>query len=332
MRVLVTGGIGYIGSHTLIELIANNYETLTIDNLSNSYSSNIKNVEKIIGSKLNFLKIDLNNKRDLNNAFKKFLPDAVIHFSGLKSVEESVKFPEKYYYNNVEGTLNLINAMSIHGCKTIIFSSSATVYGNPISTPIKEDHPLNPLNPYGKSKKIIEDMLNEWSSEENTVCSLRYFNPIGSHESGIIGDNPKDDPKNIVPKIFKVLSGDENILKIFGKDYNTSDGTGKRDYIHISDLANAHLCALENISEFSAFKAYNVGTSKGTTVLELIKIFESVSNRSIPYEFFDRRKGDVEISVASSNKIREEIKWESKFSIYEAVESSWAWFLKNSSK
>ena len=315
MNILLTGGLGYIGSHVAVTLINAGYEVFIVDNLINSDIETLEKIEKITNRKVYFNEIDIRNTEGLNKIFDSNNLDAVIHLSGLKAVGESVLLPLEYYSSNVSGSINLFKVMQAHNVKKIVFSSSATVYGNPQYLPIDEDHPIDAINPYGSTKIMIENILSDLSDSDNdwSFISLRYFNPIGSHESGIIGDNPVGIPNNLMPYILKVHNGEIDHLRVFGNDYNTPDGTGIRDYIHIEDLAKGHLDALESIVNNDRLTDYiNLGTGKGSSVMEVVEAFETVSNKKIPYKIFPKRDGDAESCYADVRKAKKVLQWESK--------------------
>ena len=295
MKVLVTGGCGYIGSHTCIELLNKGYDVIVVDNLINSQIDNISRVEEITGRNVKFYRDDINDKEALRNIFRENKIDMVIHFSGYKSVGESVKEPLRYYENNIYSTLCLCEVMNEFGCKNLVFSSSSTVYGKPKKLPIKENYPLNPVNPYGKTKAIIEGLLSDLynSDKEWNIIILRYFNAVGAHESGLIGDNPNGIPNNLMPYIVKVATHEIKELSIFGNDYNTPDGTGVRDYIHVVDVARGHVLALYKLKKSKGLFTYNLGTGVGYSVLDVIDTFEKVNGVNIKYRMIARRPGDV---------------------------------------
>tara|TARA_Y100000589_G_C27105397_1_gene609846 strand:+ start:214 stop:1215 length:1002 start_codon:yes stop_codon:yes gene_type:complete len=315
MNILLTGGLGYIGSHVAVTLLNAGYEVFIVDNLINSDIETLEKIEKITNRKVYFNEIDIRNTEGLNKIFDSNNLDAVIHLSGLKAVGESVLLPLEYYSSNVSGSINLFKVMQAHNVKKIVFSSSATVYGNPQYLPIDEDHPIDAINPYGSTKIMIENILSDLSDSDKdwSFISLRYFNPIGSHESGIIGDNPVGIPNNLMPYILKVHNGEIDYLRVFGNDYNTPDGTGIRDYIHIEDLAKGHLDALESIVNNDRLTDYiNLGTGKGSSVMEVVEAFETVSNKKIPYKIFPKRDGDAESCYADVRKAKKVLQWESK--------------------
>ena len=327
--ILVTGGAGYIGTHTLIELHNANCEFVVYDNLSNSSEIALKTVEKIINKNINFVKGDIRDKEKLNEVFEKFSINSVIHFAGLKAVGESVANPLKYYDNNVNGTLVLLDVMKKHNCKKIVFSSSATVYGDPKSTPIKENFPTgNTTNPYGTSKYMIERILEDLYVSDNTfkIAILRYFNPVGAHISGLIGEDPNGIPNNLMPFITQVAVQKREYLSVFGSDYDTHDGTGVRDYIHVVDLANGHVKAIEflNSNETEPLKV-NLGTGIGYSVLDMVKAFEKASGQKIPYKLTTRRPGDIAKCYASTEYSKEVLNWEAKRSLEDMCADSWRW-------
>ncbi len=329
MRVLVTGGAGYIGSHTLVELLTEGHEAFVIDNLSNGHQEALSRVKKLANKDFGFVKGDIRDSEALYIAFSEFRPEAVIHFAGLKAVGESVQQPLTYYENNVAGSVELLKAMDGHDCKKIVFSSSATVYGTPQYLPLDEDHPVSPVNPYGRTKLMVENILKDWAQDGRRATSLRYFNPIGAHVSGRIGEDPRDIPNNLMPYIAQVAIGKRKALQIFGNDYETRDGTGERDYIHVTDLAKAHIAALIHKSETDSFDVYNVGTGQGTTVKELLAAYANVVGRELPSETVPRRPGDVVCSIASPKKANGAFNWSAKLSVHDATASSWVWQSQN---
>lgn len=337
MAILVTGGAGFIGSHTCVELINAGFEVVIVDNLSNSCREAVSRIEKITGKKVKFYEADLLEQDKLNQIFDREDIDAVIHFAGLKAVGESVQKPLMYYHNNITGTLCLCEAMQKHGCKNIVFSSSATVYGDPAFVPITEECPKGVItNPYGKTKSMLEEILQDLcvADSEWRVMLLRYFNPIGAHESGLIGENPKGIPNNLVPYITQVAVGKLKTLGVFGDDYDTPDGTGVRDYIHVVDLAKGHVKALEKIDEMkksgeNGAKIYNLGTGVGYSVLDVVHSFEKASKITIPYEIKARRPGDIAECYADSSKAKKELHWEATKDINQMCEDSWRWQSQN---
>ena len=331
MKILVTGGAGYIGSHTCIELLHAGYEVVVVDNLINSKEESLKRVQELTGKTLAFHKVDLLNKRELDDVFHKSSVEAVIHFAGLKAVGESVSIPLHYYHNNVTGTLNLCNVMEKHKVKNLVFSSSATVYGDPDKVPINEDFPLSATNPYGRSKLMIEEILRDLYSAEQSwnIAILRYFNPVGAHSSGRIGEDPNGIPNNLMPFISRVAVGRRSELPVFGNDYPTQDGTGIRDYIHVMDLANGHLKALEKLSSNPGTVTYNLGTGRGYSVLEVVSSFEQTSEKEIPYKIMGRRPGDAAICYADPSKAERELNWSAKMDLNEMCADVWRWQSNN---
>ena len=332
VKILVTGGAGYIGSHTVIELIKAGHKPVIFDNLCNSSEVVIKRLKKITGADVVFVKGDICDEKALSQLFAEYDFDACIHFAALKAVGESVKKPLLYYYNNITGTITLLKALRASGCNNIIFSSSATVYGKPDSNPIFETFPKKkPTNPYGNTKAIIEDILTDMQMVEPnmSVTLLRYFNPIGAHESGEIGEDPCGIPNNLMPYITQVAVGKLPKLNVFGDDYDTPDGTGVRDYIHVVDLACGHVVALDTLSNKPGVHIYNLGTSKGTSVLELVDAFKKASGVEIPYEICPRRAGDIDACWADCSKAENELGWKAKLDIERACFDSWNWQQKN---
>lgn len=331
MSVLLTGGAGYIGSHTIIVLIEAGFDVIIFDNFSNSSKDSIKRVETIVDKKISTIEGDIRNENDLQKVFTRFKIDAVMHFAGLKAVGESVEKPLKYYDNNINGTNVLCRVMAKNACKSIVFSSSATVYGNPHTSPIKEDFPLSATNPYGRSKLFIEEMLRDLyiSDNEWKIVLLRYFNPIGAHSSGTIGENPNGIPNNLMPYIIQTAIGKLSCLPVFGDDYDTKDGTGVRDYIHVMDLAQGHLKALEKIDSFSEVMAINLGTGKGYSVLEMLKAFEKASKKKVPFCIAPRRAGDIDKCFADTSYAKEILGWEATRSLEQMCQDSWRWQEQN---
>ena len=337
MAVLVTGGAGFIGSHTCVELINAGYEVVIVDNLYNSCREAVNRIEKITGKNVKFYNVDLLDKQALENVFKSESIDSVIHFAGYKAVGESVRKPLEYYHNNITGTLILCDVMRNHGCKSIVFSSSATVYGDPAFVPITEDCPTGGVtNPYGRTKFMIEQILSDVSVSDNewNVILLRYFNPIGGHESGLLGENPKGIPNNLLPYVTQVAVGKLEKVGVFGNDYDTKDGTGVRDYIHVVDLAKGHVCALKKIDEMknetdNKVKIYNLGTGNGYSVLEVIKSVSKAVGRDIPYEIKDRRPGDIATCYADPAKAKAELHWEATKDIDEMCADAWRFQKQN---
>ncbi len=332
MKILVTGGAGYIGSHTVVELQENGYDVVVVDNLSNSSSKSLERVEKITGKKVPFYKADILDRAALNDILDKEKVDACIHFAGLKAVGESVQKPWEYYENNIAGTLTLVDVMRQHGVKNIIFSSSATVYGDPQFIPITEECPKGRCtNPYGWTKSMLEEILSDIqkADPEWNVILLRYFNPIGAHKSGTIGENPNGIPNNLMPYVTQVAVGKRDHLTVFGNDYDTHDGTGVRDYIHVVDLAKGHVKALNKIKENVGLKVYNLGTGIGYSVLDIVKNFEEANGVKIPYEIGPRRAGDIATCYSSAAKAKEELGWEAEYGIKEMCADSWNWQKNN---
>ena len=329
--VLVTGGVGYIGSHTVIELLNEGYEVVIVDNLSNSSILVLDRIKKITNKDVKFYNIDVTVKESLRRVFKENRIDSIIHFAALKAVGESVEKPLEYYKNNLVGALVLFELMKEFSVNNFIFSSSATVYGKPKTCPIKEDFLLSTTNPYGATKLMVEDIMRDLSKANKNLnlAILRYFNPIGAHISGIIGEEPKGIPNNLMPYITKVAVGELEKLSVFGDDYNTPDGTGVRDYIHVVDLAKGHLAALKKLQEKSGLVTYNLGTGQGYSVLDLVKSFEKVNNIKIPYIITDRRPGDIDMCYADASKAYKELGWKAEFGIERMCEDSWRWQSNN---
>lgn len=332
MAILVTGGAGFIGSHTVVELQNAGYDVVVVDNLVNSSRKSLERVEKITGKEVTFYEADINDAAALNEIFEKESIDSVIHFAGLKAVGESVAKPLEYYMNNISGSLTLFDVMRNHGVKNIIFSSSATVYGDPAFVPITEECPKGEItNPYGKTKGMLEEILTDIqkADPEWNVILLRYFNPIGAHESGTIGENPNGVPNNLMPYITQVAVGKLKELGVFGNDYDTHDGTGVRDYIHVVDLAVGHVKALEKLATNPGLVTYNLGTGIGYSVLDVVKAFSEASGREIPYEIVERRAGDIATCYADPKKANEELGWKAERGIKEMCEDSWRWQSNN---
>lgn len=331
MKILVTGGAGYIASHTNLELLNAGYDVVVVDNLSNSCSESIKRVEKLTGRNIKFYENDILDKEALRNIFKQEKIDSVIHFAGLKAVGESCKIPLQYFKNNVSGTINLLEVMEEYGVKNLVFSSSATVYGDPKTVPITEDFPLSVTNPYGRTKLMIEDILRDLYAADNewNIAILRYFNPIGAHESGEIGEDPNGIPNNLVPYIAKVAMGILDKINVFGNDYDTPDGTGIRDFIHVVDLAIGHIKAIEKLMDKPGLVTYNLGTGKGYSVLEIIHNYEKASNKKLPYVITDRRPGDIAVSYADPSKANRELGWKAERDIEQMCRDSYNWQAKN---
>lgn len=329
MHILVTGGAGYIGSHTCLELLNNNYKVTVVDDLSNSSRESLRRVEALTGKTLSFYQINLLDKSALERVFVEAdTPfDAVIHFAGKKAVGESVEQPLLYYHNNISGTLILCEVMSAFAVKNIIFSSSATVYGDPRTVPITEEFPLSCTNPYGRTKLMIEEILQDIhvADKDWNVCLLRYFNPVGAHKSGRIGEDPDGVPNNLVPYISQVAVGKLQQLRVFGNDYPTPDGTGVRDYIHVVDLAQGHVKALGRLLSSPGVVIYNLGTGKGYSVLEMVSTFAEVNDREISYEIVGRRPGDIAACYADPTKALVELGWKAQFGLREMCEDTWRW-------
>ncbi|MBQ3932588.1 MAG: UDP-glucose 4-epimerase GalE [Lachnospiraceae bacterium] len=332
MKVLVTGGAGFIGSHTCVELLENGHEVVVVDNLSNSSEKSLERVKELTGKDFAFYKGDILDDELLNKIFKENDIDCCIHFAGLKAVGESVAKPWEYYNNNISGTLNLVKVMKENGCKNIIFSSSATVYGDPQEIPITENCPKGQCtNPYGWTKSMLEQILMDIynSDKEWNIILLRYFNPIGAHKSGRIGENPNGIPNNLMPYITQVAVGKLEKLGVFGNDYDTPDGTGVRDYIHVVDLAKGHVKALKKIEENAGLNIYNLGTGQGYSVLDIVKNFEEATGVKIPYVIKERRPGDIATSYCNPDKAYKELGWKAENGIKEMCADSWNWQKNN---
>ncbi len=333
MHILVTGGAGYIGSHTCLELLNNNHQVTVVDDLSNSSRESLCRVEQLTGKNISFYQVNLLDKAAVEAVFTETNTpfDAVIHFAGKKAVGESVEQPLLYYHNNISGTLILCEVMSDFGVKNIIFSSSATVYGDPRTVPITEEFPLSCTNPYGRTKLMIEEILQDLhiADKDWNVCLLRYFNPVGAHKSGRIGEDPNGIPNNLVPYISQVAVGKLDQVQVFGNDYPTPDGTGVRDYIHVVDLALGHVKALDKLSQSPGVVIYNLGTGKGYSVLEMVSTFAEVSDREIPYVIVGRRPGDIAACYADPTKALEELDWKARFGLREMCEDTWRWQRQN---
>lgn len=331
MAILVTGGAGYIGSHTCVELLEKNYEVIVIDNLSNSKIEAINRINLITGKSVKFYKEDCCDKEALERIFKENNIESVIHFAGLKAVGESCVVPFKYYENNIVSTLSLIDVMNKYNCKNLIFSSSATVYGYQEVMPITENASLSATNPYGRTKLFIEYILKDLYAADHSwnICLLRYFNPVGAHPTGLIGEDPNGIPNNLCPYITQVAIGKLPYLRVFGDDYDTKDGTGVRDYIHVCDLAHGHLCAIDKINENPGLVIYNLGTGEGYSVFEMIKAFEDASGKNIPYKVVERRSGDIATCYADPTKALKEMNFKTVKTIYDMAKDSWNWQIKN---
>ena len=332
MTILVTGGAGYIGSHTIVELLNSNQEVVVIDNLCNSSKVALDRVSEITGKNVTFYQGDILDAQLLDTIFTQHNIEAVMHFAGLKAVGESVEKPLMYYHNNVTGSVVLCETMTKHGCKNLVFSSSATVYGDPGILPYTEDLPIsNATSPYGQSKIMVEHLLSDLYESDNTwnIACLRYFNPVGAHESGKIGENPNGIPNNLMPFVAQVAVGKREKLSIFGDDYNTIDGTGVRDYIHVVDLAKGHVAALNKLKDKPGLLQVNLGSGKGISVLELVKAFENASGQVIPYEIASRRAGDLAEFYACPKKTKKLLGWQTQLTLEDMVASSWKWQSQN---
>jgi UDP-glucose 4-epimerase len=327
MRILVTGGAGYIGSHTCVELLQAGHDVVVVDNLSNSKEESLRRVQELAGRSLEFHKIDVLDEVGLKAVFERSPVEAVVHFAGLKAVGESVQKPLEYFHTNVTGTLVLCQVMREHRVRNLVFSSSATVYGDPHTVPITEDFPLSATNPYGRSKLMIEEILDNLHKGDPSwnIAILRYFNPIGAHPSGRIGEDPNGIPNNLVPYIARVAVGKYPYLRVFGNDYPTLDGTGIRDYIHVVDLAIGHLRALEKLTSNPGLVTYNLGTGRGYSVLEVVTAFEKACGKSIPYRIIERRPGDIAACFADPTKARQDLGWQAKRGIEEMCVDAWRW-------
>lgn len=327
-KILVTGGAGYIGSHTVVEMLAENMVPVVLDNLVNAKKEALARVEEIANAKVQFEEIDLLDVPKLNELFDKNEFSAVVHFAGLKAVGESTKLPLKYYHNNVTGTINLMQVMQDHGCKNLVFSSSATVYGDPIRNPIDEAHPVGGCtNPYGKTKYFIEEICRDYAASDPSwnIVLLRYFNPIGAHSSGRIGEDPQGVPNNLVPYVSQVAVGRRPELTVFGNDYDTVDGTGVRDYIHVVDLALGHVAALRRLTEKPGCVVYNLGSGQGTSVLQIVEAFKKASGKDIPYAIKERRPGDIGTCFADASLALKELKWKTTKTVDEMCADGWRW-------
>ncbi len=331
MKILVTGGAGYIGSHTCIELIKANIEVVVVDNLCNSSLESLKRVESLVNCKIPFHKIDIRDKASLTKVFEQYEFDGVIHFAALKAVGESVEKPIEYYDVNVGGTFILADVMREFGCKTFVFSSSATVYGDPHTLPIREDFPLSATNPYGRSKLMIEDFLKDIFVADDSwhIAFLRYFNPIGAHKSGLIGEDPKGVPNNLISYISQVAAGKLQKLSVFGSDYDTPDGTGVRDYIHVVDLAKGHVKAFQALKDKPQVLIVNLGTGNGYSVLDVVGSFKRISGKDIPYQAVDRRSGDISVSYTDPTYAKEKLNWIAEYELDEMCEDTWRWQCMN---
>ena len=330
MKILVTGGTGYIGSHTVVELINNGYEVVIVDNFSNSKPSVLDRLKEITGKDIKFYELDICNKDKLKLVFDENDIEAVVHFAGYKAVGESVSKPLMYYRNNIDSTLSLLEVMNEYGVKKMVFSSSATVYGDPEELPIRETSRLSTTNPYGTTKLYIEGILKDLyiSDNEWSIAVLRYFNPVGAHKSGLIGEDPNGIPNNLMPYIVKVANGELPNLNVFGDDYNTPDGTGVRDYIHITDLANGHIKAIDYVINNKGIDYYNLGTGHGYSVLEMVNTFKEVNKVDVPYKIVARRDGDIATCYADTNYAYEKLGWKAEYGLPEMVESAYNYVKK----
>ncbi len=331
MKILVTGGAGYIGSHTCVELLNNHYDVVVIDNLCNSSKESLNRVASITGKAVTFYQEDVLDEQALKTIFSEHAIDAVIHFAGLKAVGESVEMPLEYYQTNLTGTLVLLKVMRDFKVKNFVFSSSATVYGDPHSVPITEDFPLSATNPYGRSKLIIEEISGDLyvADKEWNIALLRYFNPVGAHESGLIGEDPNGIPNNLIPYISQVAIGKREKLSVFGGDYDTPDGTGVRDYIHVVDLARGHIKALEKLVSKPGLVIYNLGTGQGYSVLDMVKAIEKASGNTVPYQIVARRPGDIATCFADPSFAAQEIGWTAEHDLQQMAEDTWRWQSNN---
>ncbi|AVH33916.1 UDP-glucose 4-epimerase GalE [Vibrio fluvialis] len=331
MNVLVTGGMGYIGSHTCIQMIAAGMTPVILDNLYNSKSTVLARIEKVSGVRPQFIEGDIRDKALLIDVMQRHQIQSVIHFAGLKAVGESVQKPLEYYDNNVNGTLVLVDAMREAGVKSLVFSSSATVYGDPASVPITEDFPTSATNPYGRSKLMVEECLTDFqnANPDWSITLLRYFNPVGSHPSGELGEDPQGIPNNLMPFISQVAVGRREFLSVFGSDYPTKDGTGVRDYIHVMDLADGHIAALQKVGEKAGLHVYNLGTGNGYSVLEMVKAFEAASDKAVPYQLVERRPGDIAECWADPAKAQQELGWKATRTLEEMTQDTWRWQSNN---
>jgi len=330
-HVLVTGGAGFIGSHTVVELLEANYEVIIVDNLSNSSEVSLDRLKKITGKQFLFFKMDLRDTAALDKLFSKYNIASVIHFAGLKAVGESVAIPLDYYENNIGCTLSLLQVMKKYNVKNVVFSSSATVYGDPHTVPITEDFPLSATNPYGRTKLFIEEILRDVhrSNKDWNIILLRYFNPVGAHISGTIGEDPKGIPNNLVPYVTQVAVGKREFLNVFGGDYKTVDGTGVRDYIHVVDLAKGHIAAVKKLNTNPGCLAVNLGTGQGYSVLQMVEAMRKASGKAIPYKIVARRPGDIATCYAETSKALKELRWKAEMGIEEMTRDAWRWQSQN---
>lgn len=330
-KVLVTGGAGYIGSHTCLLLIEAGFEVVVVDNLSNSSLESLRRVEKLTDHYIRFYKVDITDKAALQKVFDEHEFTAVVHFAGLKAVGESSQIPLTYYHQNVYGSIALLEVMQVNHCKRIVFSSSATVYGDPASVPIREDFPTSATNPYGRTKLFIEEIMRDQAVSDSDwqIILLRYFNPVGAHASGNIGEHPQGIPNNLMPYVSQVAVGQREKLSIFGNDYPTPDGTGVRDYIHVVDLSDAHVKAIQTISQLKGVTTLNLGTGKGYSVLDMVKAFEKGSGKAVPYEIIERRPGDIAECWADPSKAKEVLGWQAMKGLDEMIADTWRWQSQN---
>lgn len=331
LKVLVTGGAGYIGSHTCLLLIEAGFEVIVVDNLANSSLESLRRVERISGEYIRFYKVDITDKIALQKVFEAHQFTAVVHFAGLKAVGESSQVPLDYYHHNVYGSIALLEVMQFNNCKRIVFSSSATVYGDPASVPIKEHFPTSATNPYGRTKLFIEEILRDQAVADSDwqIILLRYFNPVGAHASGDIGEHPQGVPNNLMPYISQVAVGQRDKLSIFGNDYPTPDGTGVRDYIHVVDLSDAHVKAIQKIPQLKGVTTLNLGTGKGYSVLDMVKAFEKGSGKEVPYQIVERRSGDIAECWADPSKAQQVLQWQARKGLDEMIEDTWRWQSQN---
>ena len=326
MRILITGGAGYIGSHTLLDLLSADHDALVVDNFSNSSPKALDRVKELTNRNFDLAEGDVRDLSTISAKIEAFKPEAVIHFAGLKAVGESTEFPLRYYDHNVNGTLSLLRAMDAFGCRNIVFSSSATVYGDPEYLPYDENHRLAPANPYGRTKLFVEEILKDWAvTGDKSAVLLRYFNPVGAHSSGRIGEDPWGVPNNLLPFVSQVAVGRRDVLRVFGNDYDTRDGTGVRDYIHVSDLASAHVAAVKFATTNTGAEAINIGTGNGASVLEVVKSFEKAVGRPIPYEIAPRRAGDIAEYYADASKAKRLLDWQAKLTLDDMCVDAWKW-------
>jgi UDP-glucose 4-epimerase len=331
MNILVTGGAGYIGSHTCLELLQSGYDVIVVDNLCNSKEESLHRVQQLTSKKLKFYKVDILDRDKLSKVFRENAIQAVVHFAGLKSMGESVNIPLQYFHNNVSGTLVLLDVMKEHGVRNIVFSSSAGVYGDVKTVPVREDFPLSVINPYGRTKLMIEDILRDlsYAEPEWNIAILRYFNPVGAHPSGRIGEDPNGIPNNLMPYVAQVAVGKHPFVRVWGNDYPTPDGTGVRDYIHVMDLAAGHIKALAKLKTKPGLVTYNLGTGRGYSVMEVIKAFEKACHHEIPYQIMGRRPGDAAISYADPTKANTELNWFAQKIIDDMCLDAWRWQSQN---